>query len=114
MNKQATWCKAFPRQMTDSKPRVKYVNHFSKHQKKKNAQYKRIRLEYLAEKKVCEVCHTDPSTAIHHKRGRTGGLLTNTKYFVPVCDGCHRWIHDCPNTARLVGVLAKPGEWGKQ
>jgi hypothetical protein len=40
---------------------------------------------------------------IHHKKGRIGHLLWNTKYFLAVCPNCHRYIEDHPEQARSNG-----------
>ncbi len=43
----------------------------------------------------------------HHVRGRTGDLLTDTRYFKASCGGeCHpAFIHNNPGIARQLGLL---------
>lgn len=51
---------------------------------------------------------------IHHKRGRSGLLLFNVRYFMPVCMACHQWIDANRAEATARGWLAGKGEWGRQ
>src|SRR5678815_1206796 len=51
---------------------------------------------------------------IHHKRGRAGKLLLATEYWIPLCAGCHEWVHRNPEAARKEGLLAARGDWGRQ
>ncbi len=51
---------------------------------------------------------------VHHTRGRRGDLLLNQKYWMPVSDIGHRFIHDNIDMARVAGWLAEKGEWNKQ
>lgn len=55
-----------------------------------NAEYAKLRREYLALYPVCEVedCH-NPSLEIHHQRGREGDRLLDTNYFLAVCREHH-------------------------
>lgn len=55
-----------------------------------NAEYTKLRKEYLALYPVCEdeECE-EPSTEIHHQNGRWGGLLLDANYFMAVCRKHH-------------------------
>lgn len=55
-----------------------------------NAEYSKLRREYLALYPVCEIeeCQ-NPSTEIHHSAGREGERLLDVNYFVAVCHDCH-------------------------
>ena len=65
---------------------------------------------------VCAACHIinpnpllsslqNASTEdVHHKRGRDGLLLFNSKYWIPVCRECHNWIRDNTAKARELGL----------
>lgn len=44
-------------------------------------EYYKIRLEYLQEHPICEVCQDEHSSEVHHKKGR-GKLLNDTQYFL--------------------------------
>jgi hypothetical protein len=43
------------------------------------------------------------SSCIHHKAGRIGELLIDTKLFLAVCFSCHRAIEDDPAMAKKKG-----------
>ena len=63
--------------------------------------YKVVRAEYLAEHPKCEVrgCG-NKSVEVHHKSGRVGDLLTDKRYFLAVCRGCHQKIELNPLWAK--------------
>jgi hypothetical protein len=52
-----------------------------------------------------------PASDIHHKRGRAGALLLLTRFWAGVCSAHHRWIHENPQAARELCLLANQGEW---
>ena len=128
--KQAPWVTAFPhhRQGPGSRTIARkvpkppsYLSKTSERQRAKNAQYRPIAVAFLArpENKVCAVC-LKPATPgnplhVHHVRGRDGKLQCDNRFFMAVHDyDCHPWIHANPNDARELGLLAMPGQWGKQ
>lgn len=45
----------------------------------------------------------------HHKKGRVGKLLCDTRYFMPVCEPCHTWIHSNKTLSYELGYLIKSG-----
>lgn len=47
----------------------------------------------------------------HHFRGRLGPLLTDTRFFIPVCRKAHRWIDANRAEARLMGLLCDIGQF---
>ncbi len=59
-------------------------------------------------------CIPQYSTEIHHKRGRNGELLLDERYWLAVSSENHTWIHNNIAEARKLGLIAQPGEWGKQ
>jgi hypothetical protein len=67
--------------------------------------YWTIRREFLAAHPVCQACWSARSTEIHHKRGRAGELLLDTRFFLASCLACHKGIHAAPNKARELGLL---------
>lgn len=73
-----------------------------------------LKAEYLAEHRYC-VVHTEGkrhrADQIHHKRGRTGTLLIDKRFWAGVCDCGHIFINDEPAMARRAGLLCEPGEW---
>jgi hypothetical protein len=78
--------------------------------------YTKVRKEFLAScaPLVCERCRLPqrPENAtIHHKRGRAGALLTDTRHWSILCIRCHQWVGDNPNAARECGLLCEIGKW---
>lgn len=72
-----------------------------------NKEYLKVRLEYLNENQVCEVktpACTRWATTVHHKRGRTGDLLTNRDHFLGACFTCHSYIEENPDWAKRHGL----------
>ena len=63
--------------------------------------------------KICAKCKRKSDKSPHHIRGRLGRLLILIEFWLPVCRKCHNWIHQNPNAARELGMLAMPGDWNK-
>jgi ribosomal protein L40E len=49
----------------------------------------KIRVKYLNDHKICQVCSAKNSTEIHHTAGRRGEALTEVSNFLAVCRECH-------------------------
>lgn len=75
--------------------------------------YRMVRKLYLddATCDAAEAC-CRPAVDVHHTRGRTGTLLLDTRFWVPVCRECHNWIQDNPAEARQARLVAPIGKWG--
>ena len=71
---------------------------------KQMREYKTYRIDYLFEHPNCECigCFTR-STDIHHKRGRSGALLTDKEFFLATCRPCHVKIENEPVFAKKMG-----------
>lgn len=79
----------------------------------RNLAYKEARLEFLETKDHCEVNLPDclvpyptydkSQLQVHHMAGRMGNFLTNHKYFLCVCQNCHRYLEDHPKWAMESG-----------
>ena len=54
------------------------------------------------------------ATEVHHTRGRVGKLLLDETFWLPVCSGCHDWIHKNIELARERGLICAKGDWNKQ
>src|SRR5690554_3818788 len=54
---------------------------------------------------MCECCRAKAAVQIHHKRGRLGADLLDTRYFMGVCDECHSLVHSDPTWAYEQGFL---------
>jgi hypothetical protein len=70
-------------------------------QKEAQKQYKKIARQYITTHPKCQTkgCKS-PSECVHHKKGRVGDLLLDTKYFMAVCLDCHRKIEENPDWAK--------------
>lgn len=96
----------------------KPIRRRSKAMAKRMAVYRQEVREWLRDK-WCAVDgmaghSSHPATECHHRNGRNGSLLTDKRFWVPVCDLHHRWIHDHPEQARREGLLCAKGDWNKQ
>jgi len=88
---------------TNNKPLARH----SLKRAKQERDYSKIRKAYLLSSNTCKAqlpntC-THHSTEVHHKMGRIGDLLTNIKYWLPVCRQCHQWIEEHPIEAKELG-----------
>lgn len=75
------------------------LNHRSDKRAKEERLYSIISKQYLKDHPKCEanikgVCSGNPSNQVHHRAGRIGELLLDTKYFLAVEFNCHRYIED--------------------
>jgi len=82
-------------------------------------QYFKARLEFLAANPICKVWMDENpsrlsfheyggaprSTDIHHRRGRVGKMLLDTRYWMAVSRTAHQRIHQFPKWAREKGYL---------
>ena len=65
--------------------------------------YLKIRVDYINKHSKCEVCKKASSTDVHHKKGKIGKLLTDSRYFLAVCRPCHQIIEMNPDWAKEMG-----------
>lgn len=80
--------------------------------------YRRRVKEWLRKNTHCRACaliaeHNDVAIRVirladqcHHVRGRNGDLLLDERYWLPVCNSCHRWITEHGKLARKLGLSA--------
>lgn len=78
-----------------SKKKPKAIRKVSLKRQKENPEYIKIRDKFLEENNLCEICGNQ-SEVLHHKRGRNGSDLTDLKYFMALCNGCHTLVHAHP------------------
>ena len=66
--------------------------------------YKLVRSTYLVENSICECvgCY-QPSTDVHHMKGRSGDRLVDEEFFLAVCRSCHMEIENQPIWAKKMG-----------
>ncbi len=77
--------------------------------KKRSAQnrfYRVVRAGYMEKHPTCQHpgCMA-PATDIHHRKGRIGDLLVDTRWFMSVCRPHHLHIHAHPLEARQAGLI---------
>ena len=98
---------------TAPKPRT-WIRPVSAKMSKARRAYLRERNSWLAGK-LCAVGRCLAwATEVHHTRGRAGSLLTNDKFWLAVCNGCHNWIHNNIEQARKRGLICAKGDWNRQ
>lgn len=83
------------------------ISPISDKQKVRLARYRVARDEYMRQHGVCQaqldrIC-TYKATDLHHRAGRVGELLWDTRYFLAVCRGCHQLIEREPAMAKEKG-----------
>ena len=77
---------------------------------KRLREYAKKRGPFL-EGKRCAVFPGNVATEIHHIRGRTGTLLLDSRYWLPVSRAGHYWIDTHRKEAQEKGWLAQLGQW---
>ena len=72
--------------------------------KEVNKEYKKLAKTFITLHPKCQVqgCKS-VSECVHHKRGRVGELLLDTKYFMAVCLPCHQKIELNPSWSKKMG-----------
>src|SRR5690606_41976677 len=76
----------------------------SEKRKSQNKDYTNVRNQFLIEHPRCQVRGCNKvSEEIHHRRGRTGDLLTDPKFFLAVCRDHHMEIEQDPVWAKEQG-----------
>jgi len=71
---------------------------------------KRARL-FLMRNPFCAVFKSQPSSQVHHSRGRLGALLLDERFWFAVSLAGHQWIDANRNEARKRGFLGPVGTW---
>ncbi len=92
---------------TKIKPTQKRISPRSPKRSKQEAEYSKLRKEFLTKHPMCQahlpqVC-TQVSTDVHHMKGRIGDLLLDQAHWLSVCRGCHYWIEMRPQAAKELG-----------
>lgn len=84
----------------------------SKRRAKELKTYRELKMFILGKRPYCEMPSRtgaptclNPATEIHHVRGRYGPMLNDTRYWIAICDDCHKYLHEHANEARKLGVL---------
>lgn len=87
------------------KKRNKRINPISEKEKKRLAEYRMVRDEWLKKNNRCEFpnCYSR-EVQLHHGIGRIGSLLTDIRHFHALCDTHHRWAELHPLEAKEMGL----------
>lgn len=75
---------------------------------KKRAEQEKIynaRVKVWIVGKKCVVFTKEKATQNHHRKGRWGKLLLDERYWLPVSDAGHKYIHAHPEWAREKGFM---------
>lgn len=84
----------------------------SKKRRRESAIYGKKRKAFLLTRPFCQACQEIGSgtqlraTQVHHRFGRTGANYLDERTWLAVCSPCHEAIHQSPNEARRLGLLA--------
>jgi hypothetical protein len=100
--------------LSDDTPKGKPIRPFSKKREKLNDEYNKEAKIFLKMNPRCAVYPELQSKEVHHKKGRTGKLLIDKRYWLAVSRKAHRKITDNPAWAIEHGYsllrLEKDGE----
>jgi hypothetical protein len=91
---------------------MKRIASISPGKRASRAAYNREAKRFLAGKR-CLRC-AKPATDVHHSAGRAGGLLLNSKLWIPLCRDCHNWVHLHPKAACEAGFNCPKGCWNDE
>lgn len=80
------------------------IPQISKKRKIEMLRYSVLRTEFLAKpvNKICPITK-QPTTDVHHKRGRVGSLYLDTKYWVALSREGHKFVEENPEWAKKNG-----------
>ncbi len=93
---------------SNKKPKVFYkIRAKTKERAKQDKIYAVRGPKYLEKNPFCECGCGKPSQQIHHKKGRTGDLFLNEKYWMAVHSECHSNIENNPEFAIKMGYSLK-------
>jgi len=86
--------------LKDPKP----IPKFSKKRQIENAKYSVLRIEFLSKKEnqICPISG-NPTTDIHHKKGRLGSLFLDTNHWVALSREAHKFVEENPIWAKENG-----------
>ena len=76
----------------------------SKKRQVEQLQYQVLRTEFLGkpENKICPITN-QPTTDIHHKKGRVGSLFLNTDFWIALSREGHKFVEENPEWAKENG-----------
>lgn len=94
-------------ELKSKKPEKKQQKPIQKRSKKRQIEelkYQALRIEFLGkpENRKCPITG-DPTTDIHHKKGRIGSLLLDARYWIALSRKGHRFVEENPEWAKENG-----------
>lgn len=92
----------------------KRMPRMSARRKRERVIYERTKKAFLDANDLCWCCARivpRKRRELHHRKGRSGTLYLDVKYFMMLCGPCHRRVHNKPAWAIKHGLLAGAGEW---
>ena len=108
-NSLVKYCSALCKKTYGKPPNLKLkemkpIPKVSKKRQIENAKYSVLRIEFLSKKEnqICPISG-DPTTDIHHKRGRIGGLFLDTSHWVALSREAHKFVEENPEWAKKNG-----------
>jgi hypothetical protein len=86
------------------KKKPKPIPNVSDKRKIDNLKYSALRIEFLGKKenRICPITKK-PTTDIHHKKGRIGSLLLDTRFWIALSREGHRFVEENPIWAKENG-----------
>ena len=97
---QLCWNLSQPKKL---KKKSKRINPISLQRREDNKIYAIERVAFLLEHPMCQVhiigCYNQ-SSQVHHAKGRTGSLFLDKRYWIAVCDFCHKFVENNPTWAK--------------
>jgi hypothetical protein len=117
--KAANWISAFPEQRKQpTSESYQGCQHRSEIGGMRERVYQGIAKMFLELHRFCQPCKEQNdirrSQDVHHMRGREGLLLSDVRYFLPVCRQHHGWIEANKEDARKKGWQADQGDFRRQ
>jgi hypothetical protein len=119
---KAPWTQAYPDQAAKLRPentKAGGVKAMSGGETQRYKVYRAIAILFKNAHPFCESPADIPcectivTDEVHHKSGRDGLLLFDIRHFIPLCSSCHTWIHQHPEEAIKLNLLADKGQWRK-
>lgn len=107
---KALWVGLFGKKR-ETRPR-KFIRSMSASRADRMKEYAKAKRQFLRENPKCQRagCRSKAKD-LHHKRGRAGTLLTDTRHFAALCRTCHNWVGENIAAARAEGLICEPGLW---
>jgi len=96
--------KRYELKRTPIKQKAYKINQVSKSESKRQSEYSVVSKKFKKDNPVCQVRGCDnPTTDVHHKKGKIGTLLCDVRHFLASCRGCHSMIEENPVWAKEQG-----------